>query len=209
VFLMCGKLTFIWFSKSVVQASRSMVDAARGIIGKIDLPKVAVSPWPRCRRGCYQAELQYFALLLVFLLVQRPRATVCVAVAASADSSVNYADDRRRERLSVPTWSAWCSTSRLLITLAMTFLLFTSGIFWDARSLAGSGHDRLGTDPQPRGVHDRCLPAGADERTPVPDIAQARCGWVSVLRCCARRCRDARHHARLQPVHIALKAITS
>ncbi|MDP5054424.1 MAG: ABC transporter, partial [Congregibacter sp.] len=38
VFLMCGKLTFVWFSKSVVHASRTIV-SSKGLIGNIDLPK--------------------------------------------------------------------------------------------------------------------------------------------------------------------------
>ena len=38
VFLAVGKLTFIWFSKSVSQSANSLM-GSRGLIGKMDAPK--------------------------------------------------------------------------------------------------------------------------------------------------------------------------
>jgi len=59
-FLMCGKLTFVRFSKSVVHASRNIVPA-KGLIGKIDLPK-ALFPMASVQESLYK-QLAVFALL--------------------------------------------------------------------------------------------------------------------------------------------------
>src|SRR6056297_1608527 len=64
VFLMCGKLVFIWFSKSINQASRSIV-TAKGLIGKIDIPK-ALFPLASIHEGLYK-QAAVFLLLFVVL----------------------------------------------------------------------------------------------------------------------------------------------
>ena len=38
VFLACGKFAFIWFSKTVIQGSNSIV-LSQGLVGKINVPK--------------------------------------------------------------------------------------------------------------------------------------------------------------------------
>ena len=127
---MCGKLTFIWFSKSVVQASRSIV-ASKGLIGKIDLPK-SLFPLASVQEGMYR-QLAVFALLLSYLALQgyAPSATwlwllpvllvqYLLIVLASLVGAYLV---------------CLVFDFTLVIGLAMTFLLFTSGIFWDVRAL--------------------------------------------------------------------------
>ena len=131
VFLMCGKLTFIWFSKSVVHASRTIV-ASKGLIGKIDLPK---SLFPVAMvQECFYKQLAVFALLFVVLtlsgygvnaswvwLVPLMLVNYLLIVGAALVSAflVCLAFD-----------------FTIVVSLAMIFLLFTSGIFWDVRELA-------------------------------------------------------------------------
>ena len=131
VFLMCGKLTFIWFSKSVVHSSRSIV-ASKGLIGKIDLPK---SLFPLAMvQECFYKQLVVFALLFVFLLSNGYGVTAAwlwlvplllvnylmiVGASMAAAFLVCLAFD-----------------FTMVVGLAMIFLLFTSGIFWDVRALA-------------------------------------------------------------------------
>ncbi len=131
VFLMCGKLTFIWLSKSVNQASRSIV-ASKGLIGKIDVPK-SLFPLATIQEGLYK-QASVFALLFVVLWFQGYGVSaawlwllplvfvnylVIVALSLFGAFLVCLAFD-----------------FSMLISLGMIFLLFTSGIFWDVRGLA-------------------------------------------------------------------------
>jgi lipopolysaccharide transport system permease protein len=131
VFLMCGKLTFIWFSKSVVHASRSIV-GAQGLIGKIDLPK-ALFPLAVVQEGLYK-QASVFALLFGFLFLNGYSLSVnwlwllpvlvvnyflIVAGSLIAAFLVCLVFD-----------------FTIAISMGMIFLLFTSGIFWDVRALA-------------------------------------------------------------------------
>ena len=129
-FLMCGKLTFVWFSKSVVQASRTIV-ASKGLIGKLDLPK-SLFPLASVQEGLYRQAV-VFLLLLTFLLLSGYTVTP-VWLWLPALMLVNY--------LLIVTASligaylvCLVFDFSLLISLAMIFLLFTSGIFWDVREL--------------------------------------------------------------------------
>ncbi|MFT4873351.1 ABC transporter permease [Congregibacter sp.] len=131
VFLMCGKLTFIWFSKSVVHASRSIV-ASKGLIGKIDLPK-ALFPLAVVHEGLYK-QAAVFALLFAFLMLNG------YGVGANwlwliPVLVVNY--------FLVVAGSLIAAflvclvfDFTIAISMGMIFLLFTSGIFWDVRALA-------------------------------------------------------------------------
>jgi lipopolysaccharide transport system permease protein len=129
-FLMCGKLTFIWFSKSVTQASRSIV-AGKGLIGRVDIPK-SLFPLATIQEGLYK-QASVFLLLFAVLLGR----------GYGVDGSwlwllplvlVNYL-----MILACSLFGAFlvclAFDFSMLISLGMIFLLFTSGIFWDVRDL--------------------------------------------------------------------------
>lgn len=130
VFLMCGKLAFIWFSKSVNQASNSMV-ANKGLIGRINVTKT-LFPMAVIQEGLYR-QVAVFALLLVFLLMSGYSASwtwICLVPVIL----VNYL------MIVACSFVGACLVClmrdfSMIITLAMTFLLFTSGVFWDVRDL--------------------------------------------------------------------------
>lgn len=131
VFLMCGKLTFIWFSKSVTQSARSIRNA-KGLIGRVDVPK-SLFPLATIQEGLYK-QASVFVLLITVLLA-----------AGYAPSAVwgwllplvlvNYL-----MIVACGLLAAWLVCLMLdvhmLVSLGMTFLLFVSGIFWDPRDLA-------------------------------------------------------------------------
>lgn len=130
VFLMCGKLTFVWFSKSVAHAGRSIV-AAQGLIGSVDLPK-SLFPMTAIQEGLYK---QATVMLLLFLLV----------VAAGYGAGwhwlwllpillANYLLIVACGLLAAFLVCLFFDFM-MVIQLGMTFLLFVSGIFWDPRSL--------------------------------------------------------------------------
>lgn len=130
VFLMCGKLTFIWFSKSVNQAATSIV-ANRGLIGRINVTKT-LFPLAVIQEGLYR-QMAVFALLFCFLFYRGyPPDVAWFGVVPVI--LVNY--------LMIVAFSLVgaclvCVTRdfAMFISLGMTFLLFTSGVFWDVRAL--------------------------------------------------------------------------
>ena len=134
IFLICGKLPFVWFSKTVILASNSIV-ANAGLIGKIDLPKT-LFPMAMIQEGLYKQAavfLLMFVLVLAFGYGASPvwmwlipvivvQYLMIVACALIGSFLVCFVRD-----------------FSMLISLAMIFLMFTSGIFWDVRSLSDPG----------------------------------------------------------------------
>ncbi len=131
VFLMCDKLAFIWFSKSVFQASSSIV-AAKGLIGKINAPKT-LFPLALIQEGLYR-QAAVFSLLFAVLYGYgyTPSASWIWLVPLLL---VNYL------MIVACSFVGACLVCMvrdfsLVISLGMTFLLFTSGIFWNVNDLA-------------------------------------------------------------------------
>ena len=137
VFLMCGKLPFIWFSKTVNQASNSIVKN-KGMIGKVNVTKT-LFPMASIQESLYKQSAVFaflFAVLLYngygvttvyfwlvpLLLVNYLLILVCSLIGACAVCIVR--------------------DFALVVPLGMTFLLFSSGIFWDVRDIG----DPLKTD---------------------------------------------------------------
>ncbi len=131
LFLATGKLAFVWFSKSVTQASNSIV-GGRGLVGKINVPKT-LFPMAVVQE-CMYRQVAVFALMVTFLLISGYEVTamwwyllpllvvnyvMIVACAFVGACLVCLARDFTQ-----------------LIALGMMFLMFTSGIFWDVRDLS-------------------------------------------------------------------------
>jgi lipopolysaccharide transport system permease protein len=130
VFLMCGKLTFIWFSKSVNQAARSIVGGV-GLIGKVDVPK-SLFPMVVIQEGLYKQAAVFALLFIVLLFSGYPITWTWVWLAPLI--VVNY--------VTIVACSLLCAylvclafDFVVLVSLGTIFLLFVSGIFWDPRML--------------------------------------------------------------------------
>lgn len=130
VFLMCGKLVFIWFSKSVNQASNSIA-ANKGLIGRINVTKT-LFPLAVIQEGLYR-QAAVFLLLFCFLYFRGyspdPAWFYLLPIIA-----VNYL------MIVACSYIGACLVCivrdfSMVISLSMTFLMFTSGVFWDARAL--------------------------------------------------------------------------
>ncbi len=130
VFLMCGKLAFLWFSKSVNQAANSIV-MNRGLIGRINVTKT-LFPLAVVQEGLYRQMavfLLLFGVLFAWGFYPSP-VWVCLLPVIL----VNYL------MILACAYVGACLVCivrdfSMLISLGMTFLLFTSGIFWDVRAL--------------------------------------------------------------------------
>jgi len=131
IFLMCGKLAFIWFSKSVNQAANSIL-INRGLIANINVPK-ALFPMAVMHEGLYK-QATVFALLFVILAVRgyTPSLTWIWLLPLVL---VNYIMILACGFIGSILVCAVRDFS-LVISLFMTFLMFVSGVFWDVRSLS-------------------------------------------------------------------------
>lgn len=130
VFLMCGKFAFIWFSKTVIQGSNSIV-ANKGLIGKIDVPK-SLFPMAAVQESLYK-QAAVFLLLFIIILANGYGASF-VWLWLVPIIIVNYL------MIVACSFVGACLVClvrdfSMLIPLGMIFLLFTSGIFWDVRDL--------------------------------------------------------------------------
>ena len=131
VFLVCGKIPFLWFSKSVTIASNSIVQN-KGLIGLIDMPK-AFFPYVAIQETLYKEWVVFLVMfavvigaghmpgwgwlwLIPLMLVQYGLIVLCSLLGAFL---VSFIGD-----------------FRMLISMGMMFLTFASGIFWDINSIS-------------------------------------------------------------------------
>ena len=130
-FLMVGKLAFVWFSKSVTQASNSII-TGRGLVGKVNVPKT-LFPMAVIQEGLYR-QAAVFLIMFVYLLFAGYEITATWFYILPL-LLVNYA-----MVISCGLVGAYlvCMARDFspLIGLGMMFLMFTSGIFWDVRELS-------------------------------------------------------------------------
>ncbi|MFT6955220.1 MAG: lipopolysaccharide transport system permease protein [Halieaceae bacterium] len=131
IFLMCGKLPFIWFSKSVTQASNSIV-GNKGLIGKINITKT-LFPMAIVQEGLYK-QVAVFALLIAVLIFYGYSVSVTWLWLIPV-IIVNYL---MIVACSLVGAALVCVVRdfSMLISLGMIFLMFTSGLFWDVHALA-------------------------------------------------------------------------
>ena len=130
IFLMCGKLTFIWFSKSVNQAANSIV-SSRGLIGRINVTKT-LFPLAVIQESLYRQAAVF--LLLFCVLFAWGYSPTLTWLSLLPVIFVNYL------MIVACAYIGACLVCMMrdfsmIIALGMTFLLFTSGIFWDVRAL--------------------------------------------------------------------------
>ncbi len=130
LFLACGKFAFIWFSKAVLNASNSIISSS-GLIGKINVPKY-LFPMVVIQESLYRQGAVYSLLLLILVFSGVPPGTgwlwmvpvvvvtyLCIVACGLIGSCM----------------VCWVRDFQWFIPLGMTFLLFTSGVFWDVREL--------------------------------------------------------------------------
>jgi lipopolysaccharide transport system permease protein len=129
-FLMCGKIPYLWLSKSIITSSNSILQN-RGMIASIQIPKV-IFPYIAVQEVLYKQWVVFLMLSLIaiyfgsyptfnwFWLVPIIATTYLMIVAGSLIGSllVTYVQD-----------------FRIVIGMMMMLLMFSSGIFWDINSI--------------------------------------------------------------------------
>ena len=131
VFLMCGKLPFVWFSKSVTQASNAII-ANVGLIGQIDIPK-SLFPMVLIQEGLYKQSVVFALLIIVVINFGYPAQWSWLWLLPVM--LVNYLLIIGCSFLGA-ILVCYVRDFSILISLSMVFLMFTSGIFWDVNALA-------------------------------------------------------------------------
>ena len=66
LFLVCGKIPYMWFQKSVVSASNSIVQN-RGLIGQVDMPK-SVFPYASVHEALYKQWVVFLVMFSVLMV---------------------------------------------------------------------------------------------------------------------------------------------
>lgn len=125
-FILCGKVAFIWFSKSVTSAAGS-ITSAKGLINQTNMPK-AFFPYLVCQQGIYR-QWAVFLFLLGAAVVWGHAPTwhwlwilplifveylFILAAAMISAFLVSYIRD-----------------IKILINMSMIMIMFSSGVFWD------------------------------------------------------------------------------
>lgn len=130
ILLMTGNLPFMWFSKSITHSARSII-ANVGLIGNIDIPKT-MFPMTQIQEGLYKQAIVFLLLMCVLVIYGYTPSTswfwllpvimvnyiMIVACAFIASVLVSFFRD-----------------ISMFIPLAMMFLMFSSGVFFDVREL--------------------------------------------------------------------------
>ena len=129
-FLAVGKLTFIWFSKSVNQASLSLINS-KGLIAQVNLPK-HLFPLSVVQEGVYrQAGVFAFLLAFLFLAGYTPQASWVWLLPLIVVQYLLITGCAMLGALLV----CWRQDFQMLIQLGTVFLLFMSGVFWDINTI--------------------------------------------------------------------------
>jgi lipopolysaccharide transport system permease protein len=130
LFLACGKFAFIWFSKTVTQASNSIV-GNKSLVSKIDVPK-SMFPMAVVQQSLYRQASVYVCLFVILGALGTPITMAWLWLLPVL--FVNYLLIVACSFVGAYLVCLLRDISQL-IPLGMMFLLFTSGIFWDIRSI--------------------------------------------------------------------------
>ena len=130
-FLIVGKLSFIWFSKSVNQASNSLV-MNKGLIAQVYLRKELL-PMAVIHQGFYR-QVVIFAFLLILLLVggYAPGSVWLWLIPIALIQALLVAGCGMLAALLVCLQRDF----RFVVQMGTLFLLFISGVFWDINAIA-------------------------------------------------------------------------
>lgn len=126
IFLVVGKIPFLWFSKSVNSGANSIVEN-RGLVLQRSIPKI-IFPFVNCQESLYKQSVAFIVLFIALIVsgfhnfgnwlnvipIILLQYILVLGVASFFSIFVTFAPD-----------------FRMVIQLFMMGLMFTSGIFWD------------------------------------------------------------------------------
>lgn len=131
LFLVCGKIPYLWFSKSVIAASNSIV-LNQGLINQISMPK-SLFPYASVQEALYKQWAVFLVLFAVvifygywpepnwFWLIPVIIVQYCLILVCSLLGAL---------------FVSFIADFRMIISMVMLFLMFSSGIFWDVNTIS-------------------------------------------------------------------------
>lgn len=130
-FLICGKIPYLWFSKSVLQASNSIV-AGHGLINKLPMTKL-LFPYVSLHESLRKQWVVFVVLFFVaFWYGQIPSILWLWLIPLIAVQYLLILGCGLIGALMV----TYIADMRMVISLGLTCLMFASGIFWDVQSIS-------------------------------------------------------------------------
>ncbi|MDG2461710.1 MAG: ABC transporter permease [Luminiphilus sp.] len=129
-FLMVGKLTFIWFSKSINQAA-NCIEINKGLVAQLRIPQ-ALFPIATVIEGAYRQSVVFGFLLVFLLLSDYPLTPAWIWLMPVMLLNVILITGCA---MAAALLVCWQRDFRLLIQLGTVFMLFVSGIFWDINTI--------------------------------------------------------------------------
>ena len=138
VFLVCGKIPFLWFSKSVINSSNSIV-AGRGLINQVSIPK-PFFPMLVVFQDAYK-QIVVFAFMFTFIIIYGLDVSwvwLSVIFVILTQLLLICAVS-----LLVAAITPFLPDFRYLISTVMMALLFGSGIFYSYKDMILPEHQQL------------------------------------------------------------------
>jgi len=130
LFLMCGKIPYLWFSKSITSASNSLLQN-KGLVASIQIPKT-LFPYINLQEALYKQWVVF--LLLIGVAVYFDEVPTWEWLWLIPIVILNYL-----LIVAISLWAALLVTLvqdlRFVVNMSMLFLMFMSGVFWDIREL--------------------------------------------------------------------------
>ena len=137
-FLMIGKFMYLWFSKSVTQASSSIING-RGLVGQIHTTKT-LFPLATVQEGMYKQAAVFVLLFIILVFSGYPVTSAWLYLIPLV--IVNYIAILACSYVGA-TLVCIVRDFLPLIGMGMLFLMFTSGVFWNVRELGSPEKSEL------------------------------------------------------------------
>ena len=138
IFLVVGKIPFLWFSKSIITGSNSIIEN-RGIIAQRNISKW-LFPMVNCHEASYKQLVSFFVLFCaLFISGYTPTFSWFQLIPLLA---LNYLFICAVALL-LSVFVTFASDFKMAIQFIVMGLMFTSGIFWDVNLIQDSNLKEL------------------------------------------------------------------
>lgn len=138
VFLLCGQIPFLWFSRSVTNASNSIV-AGRGLIQQMAIPK-PFFPALVVGQDCVKQGVVFLCLFVFVSLAGFPPGFIWMALPVIILVQILLV---MAFALITAAITPFVPDFRFIVNTGMTMLMFSSGIFYDYRQMVLEEHQQL------------------------------------------------------------------
>jgi len=138
IFLVCGKIPFLWFAKSINNASRS-ITAGRGLINQVSIP-MPFFPMLVVFQDAVKQTLVFAAMIVFFILHGLDMSWIWISIIFVILTQLLLIC---AASLFVAAITPFLPDFKYLISTAIMALLFCSGIFYSYKEVLLPQHQKL------------------------------------------------------------------